>query len=304
MSEERTDEVLQRRSALKRGAAVLAGVAGLGVAAAAAAPAARADVGDPLLLGQPNDSGPATTVVTNTSLGSTLRLGNAGGGAPLNLTPGDGVTAASTAAGDLASDLAGAGRDFAFPSFTHAGGTVPAVGFLYSDAWCLQPVPIQPQRVLDTRDGSNRSRIVNPAGNFGPDGRLLGGHIITLSLHDLLFGPGAVWANVTVTGSTAGGFVTVFPTDPKPRTSTVNFAAGQTVANFCITGVALGPDGAPGVQITATATTHVVIDVTGFAAPSPFLVAPGIQSVPPAAALSEAQRRAVVARVDAAYGRR
>ena len=71
----------------------------------------------------------------------------------------------------------------------------------------------------------------------------------------------AVTLNVTSTGSLAAGFVTVYPCGtPRPNTSNLNFAPGQTVANAVTTRV--GDGGA--VCIYNQAPTHVVVDVSGY----------------------------------------
>ena len=79
----------------------------------------------------------------------------------------------------------------------------------------------------------------------------------------------AVFANITVTGSTADGFLAVWPTGfDNPGTSNVNFAAGQTVANMTLTWLGYYPSG--GVYVGAVqiyngsaGTVDVIVDVTG-----------------------------------------
>jgi hypothetical protein len=70
--------------------------------------------------------------------------------------------------------------------------------------------------------------------------------------------------NVTVTGPSAPGFLTVFPAGgPPPLASTINFRAGQTRANNAI--VTLGPGGDIVVRAgMPSGGTHVVLDVTGY----------------------------------------
>ena len=79
-------------------------------------------------------------------------------------------------------------------------------------------------------------------------------------------GVGAVAVNVTVTDPSAPSYVTVFPSGkPKPNSSNLNFAAGQTVANMTI--VPVGPDG----RISLTnydGTTDLVVDVLAWFPPS------------------------------------
>ena len=78
-------------------------------------------------------------------------------------------------------------------------------------------------------------------------------------------GAKAVTLNVTSTGSSAAGFVTVFPCGTsRPNTSNLNFAAGATVANAVTSRV--GDGGA--VCIYNSAPTHVIVDVNGYFATS------------------------------------
>jgi alpha-tubulin suppressor-like RCC1 family protein len=74
----------------------------------------------------------------------------------------------------------------------------------------------------------------------------------------------AVALNVTVTGPTGPGFVTVWPCgQARPLASNLNFTAGQTVPNAVL--VKLGAGGA--VCLYNSATTHLVVDVGGWFLP-------------------------------------
>jgi hypothetical protein len=84
----------------------------------------------------------------------------------------------------------------------------------------------------------------------------------------------AVTLNVTAVNAGAVGDFRIYPADaPVPNTSTINFAAGKTRANNAV--VVLGTFGEIAVQNdmppSATATAHVVIDVSGYfkAVPGP-----------------------------------
>ncbi len=75
----------------------------------------------------------------------------------------------------------------------------------------------------------------------------------------------AVTLNVTSTGSSGGGFATVYPCgSPRPDTSNLNFVAGSTVANAVTTKI--GADGT--VCIYSDAATHLIVDVNGYFLPS------------------------------------
>ena len=88
-------------------------------------------------------------------------------------------------------------------------------------------------------------------------------------------GVAAVAVTVTVTEPTAAGYVTVWPSGgPPPGASSVNFVAGQTIANSVV--VAPGVGGRISLYNSA-GTTHVVVDVLGW-----FAADGGIRPVTPA----------------------
>ncbi|WP_433302143.1 choice-of-anchor D domain-containing protein [Actinoplanes sp. CA-030573] len=115
--------------------------------------------------------------------------------------------------------------------------------------------PVAPARVLDTRSG-----VGAPAAKLGTQKTLdlqvtgRGGVPST--------GVSAVVLNVTVTGSTAGSFLTVYPTGAaRPTASSINFAKGWTGANSVTVGVGTGGK----VRIyNEYGATHVIADVVGF----------------------------------------
>jgi hypothetical protein len=74
---------------------------------------------------------------------------------------------------------------------------------------------------------------------------------------------GAVALKVTVTQPRAAGFVTVYPDGPpRPGTSSVNFSAGQTVANSVI--VAVGAGGLVDFSNTSAGSVQIITDVSGW----------------------------------------
>jgi hypothetical protein len=121
-------------------------------------------------------------------------------------------------------------------------------------------------RLLGAREYSN------PTGKFDAAGRLLAGRTITLDLTDYVFAPGAVFGNITVTSPLGNGYLVVYPSDPRPPTSSINFVQSQTIANFSLTGMS------PFITISifASATTHVIFDVTAFAVGHSDFVNPSI----------------------------
>jgi cell wall-associated NlpC family hydrolase len=100
-----------------------------------------------------------------------------------------------------------------------------------------------PQRLVDTRASS---------------APVAANSVLTVPLPDA--GARAAALNVTVTGPAAAGYITAYPCGAtRPMTSTLNFSAGDIVANAAV--VTTGATGA--VCIFASATTHVVVDLAG-----------------------------------------
>ncbi|WP_329423026.1 hypothetical protein [Streptomyces sp. NBC_01268] len=121
--------------------------------------------------------------------------------------------------------------------------------------------PLTPTRLMDTRTGVGVRK-----GKVGPDGTVTlqvagnGGVPAT--------GVGAVVLNVTATGPTAAGFVSVFP-DGTQRTSAsnLNFKAGQTIPNLVIVPVVNGKvsfyNRAGSVDLLADVAGYYVTDGSG-----------------------------------------
>jgi hypothetical protein len=122
---------------------------------------------------------------------------------------------------------------------------------------------VAPARVLDTRAGETGMLNVGKA-------KLGGGNIVDVQL-DNIYGAdtagkvAAVSLNVTVDNTQGSGFVTVFPCGTTPLVSSVNFIAGQVVANAVI-----APVSSTGhVCFFASSPTDLIVDVNGwFAAAS------------------------------------
>ncbi|WP_405518342.1 PKD domain-containing protein [Streptomyces canus] len=90
--------------------------------------------------------------------------------------------------------------------------------------------PVTPTRVLDTRYGTGAAK-----------GEVTPGSTTTVTLPKNGQGTGTVGAvlNVTVTGGTGSGVVTVY-CGSRPSTSNLNYRAGQTVSNLVVTKVCTG----------------------------------------------------------------
>lgn len=143
-----------------------------------------------------------------------------------------------------------------YVDFTNgSGGSVDLIVDLtgyFTDGTGMGFVPINPTRVLDTRQtsatGVSSDQIADVSLNGAPS--------FTLGA------PEAVAANVTVTGPAAGGYVTVYPgSTPRPSTSVLNFTPGQTIANATTVG-------ANNAQISlyngSGGSANLIMDVFGF----------------------------------------
>jgi hypothetical protein len=136
---------------------------------------------------------------------------------------------------------------------TNAGGTGVASSAVIASPIAVSGtlVPITPDRKLDTRGGppmaSDTIRSVNLLALAANDTRAMR----------------SVALNVTATEATGAGFLSVYPcASGVPPTSTVNFEAGQTVANAAT--IDVDPSGNVCVKSYAgTGTVHAIIDVTG-----------------------------------------
>jgi hypothetical protein len=107
-------------------------------------------------------------------------------------------------------------------------------------------VALAPARLLDTRP----TRV--PAGDVI--------EIPVAGRGGVPVGAKAVVANVTVVGASTGGFVTVFPCGTRPGTSSVNYLAGEAVANEVI--AKLSPVGS--ICVYAHSAVNVIVDVAGY----------------------------------------
>ncbi len=99
-------------------------------------------------------------------------------------------------------------------------------------------------RILDTRSPIFHGQQMGAGTSRSVPG--LGGETVSL--------------NLTVTDPRTAGFVTVWPScsEPKPETSSINFAAGQTVANFVVSKVINNS-----FCLYTSADTQVIVDLLG-----------------------------------------
>jgi hypothetical protein len=134
------------------------------------------------------------------------------------------------------------------PAATFPAGAAPAV------------VPVGPKRIFDTRPGESTNALRIVAKTMVGGGNVLEVRVAGLAAYVPDSGAGAVSLNVTVTGSTAAGFVTVYSCGARELVSSVNFDAGQTVANAVI--VPISSSGT--VCFFSSTPTHVIADINGW----------------------------------------
>jgi outer membrane protein assembly factor BamB len=111
--------------------------------------------------------------------------------------------------------------------------------------------PLSPARILDTR---TTQTPVGPGSTIDVSATDQGGVPVA--------GVTAVVVNLTATDSTAGSYLTAYPTGALlPVASNLNFGPGQTIPNLVV--VKLGSDGKFSLY-NAQGFTHVVVDIVGY----------------------------------------
>ena len=124
-------------------------------------------------------------------------------------------------------------------------------------------VPSSPGRLVDTRQFVNTVDV-----RYRGNGPLIANNLYAFQiagLHGVQPEATAASLNITATDTEAAGFVTVFPcSDGYPNASSLNFAAGQTIANAVI--VKLDPVGT--ICVVTSARLNLIVDVNGYFPPS------------------------------------
>ena len=131
-------------------------------------------------------------------------------------------------------------------------GWYATAGTATGNAGRFEPLP--PARLLDTRTGAGGGARLGPGGTLD----------LQVSGRGGVPGNGvdAAVLNLTVTSTTAHGYLTVYPTgQSRPHASNLNFAAGATVAGRAM--VKLGSGGRVTI-FNASGSTDAIVDVTGW----------------------------------------
>jgi hypothetical protein len=119
---------------------------------------------------------------------------------------------------------------------------------------------VSPRRVLDTRPGQSPNALRDVSRQ-----QVGGAYILQVKVVDLpgvvpADGVGAVSLNVTATNPAGGGFVTVYACGPREDVSSLNYDAGQTVANAVMTPVS--PTGS--ICLYSLTPADVIVDINGW----------------------------------------
>ncbi|HUY55382.1 MAG TPA: CHAP domain-containing protein [Candidatus Nanopelagicaceae bacterium] len=198
---------------------------------------------------------------TNTTASSFLTVYPAGNSPPTasNLN----WTAGQTVANCVIVPVGSNGQIAVYNSRGNADVAVDVSGY-FSAAAGAPPnpslfVPIAPTRVLDTRAGSGQAGAGETLGAGSSLSQQLAG------VHGIGSGATAVVANVTATNTTASSYLSLYPGPARPLASTLNWTAGQTIANLGL------PTLSPSGQLSAYnafGQADLVMDVSGWFAPA------------------------------------
>ena len=122
--------------------------------------------------------------------------------------------------------------------------------------------PITPCRLVDTRSGFGGALVGNTTRDFQVQG-----------MCGVPVGAKAAALNVTVFTPTQNGHLRVFPSGTAlPNISTINFQSGIVLANGAVVSLSSNTNDLSVYTYLANvggATTHLILDVTGYFAPAP-----------------------------------
>jgi len=172
-------------------------------------------------------------------------------GTPMPGTSNVNMRSGAPTAGMVVVDL-GPSRSICIQTSEATALIVDVTGWFGNDAAPFHD--IAPVRALDTRGASLR-----PDGGIGP---LAAGVVMRVPLGGLSVpnAAEAVTLNLTVTGSTDGGWLTAWACgEPVPPSSNLNYVVGETRAVQAMIGLGNGA-----LCLRSSAMTHVIVDVSGW----------------------------------------
>ncbi|MEO5840343.1 MAG: ice-binding family protein [Acidimicrobiales bacterium] len=120
--------------------------------------------------------------------------------------------------------------------------------------------PIGPKRLFDTRVGANDQLLGSVANVPIPSDGMIEVNVTDLAGFVPASGVDSVSLNVTVTNPAADGFITVYACGTRAAVSSVNYVAGQTVANSVI--APISPRGT--ICFYSQSKTDLVVDINGW----------------------------------------
>jgi hypothetical protein len=128
--------------------------------------------------------------------------------------------------------------------------------------------PVSPARWFDSRlrlSGSSNGPVSGLAVQPGEIVRLEANLGIDSAPTGIpAFAPTSMMVNVTSTGASGSGYVTVFPCGSTPPVvSNLNFTANSSIANLAVVTTGTSP-GARSVCLTTSAATHLIVDIAGW----------------------------------------
>ncbi len=139
--------------------------------------------------------------------------------------------------------------------------TIPANGTVQVDSaikFTRSFVSIVSNRLVDTRPGN-----VTADGLYGGAGPLAAGSVTEYVVGGRFGVPNDATAavlNVTATGATGGGYITVYPCGVAPDASNLNYRVGEDRANLVIAQLAAGGK----ICVFSSAKTNFIVDLSGF----------------------------------------
>jgi hypothetical protein len=131
------------------------------------------------------------------------------------------------------------------------------VGYYNTLGSAAMYLPSRPTRLLDTRNGT---------GTGGHIAKLAPGGTIKIQVTGLggvqPQGTSAASLNLTATGATASGYLTMYPDGAsRPTASSLNYVVGGSVANMSI--MSLGSNGAVRIYNGGSKPIDVIVDLVG-----------------------------------------
>jgi hypothetical protein len=258
------EEIVLQRRRLLRGGALLAGAAAGAVAVSAVgATKAEAADGDQVTVGADHTGTDATTFAIDNQQVPTLGLAN-DNGPSLRLSPLPDSWEGALDAGEIANTYAGP-----LIGVSDGPGSSPVTTFLATGLdLAAMPVPVPfdvPGRILDTRSAAGRARVLQTSTSpYTTGARLTAGAWLDVAVDtaEADFSLEGAFLNVTSIDSLGAGFLATYRPGSRPQVATTRFPARVTATSSAFMALGVVKD-AFAIRVYTSASTHVIIDVTG-----------------------------------------